>query len=196
MLVDLDLLICRKKGITDGFTLGVIQGPIQRLIKADTRKLAVHHISDIALGNDVIIILELQLFTQADGQVSRFLLHEQLVGYNIRMHTLPCLRFSNGVGIELSSRMGYLFVDLDEGLLFRMACVPTKEKCDREREPGTTGTRTLDFAEGQPGGLLQTFVIVVHLEGCGQEKPSSLPIQEFGKKVGPAIFKTSKNINH
>ena len=107
-MVNLDLPVCRKKGLTDGFTLVVTQGPIPRPIKAETRKLAVHYVSDIALRNNVKIILKLQLLTQAGGQESDFFLCKQLVGLNILMYIVSCLRFPHCVRIILSARMGDL----------------------------------------------------------------------------------------
>ena len=40
-----------------------------------------------------------------------------------------------------------------------------------------------------------TFFVVFHPEGCGQSKSNCLPIQELGKKTGPAMLKNSTSAN-
>lgn len=97
MVMDLDLPVRRKKGRTDGFTLGVTQGPIPHLINVETRKFFVCHVVDITSRNRIMITLVLHLVSEADGQVSRFLLQEQLVNFNFRVCTFPHLGTSNSL---------------------------------------------------------------------------------------------------
>ena len=145
MLMDLDLPVCRKKGCTDGFTLGVTQGPISCLINAETRKLFICHVV-------------LHLVSKADGQVSCFLLQEQLVNFNLRVFTFPHLGSSNSLRLEFGSMVGDLFANLDVGFFSRMVEIVAKEDSDSERDFGTTKKRILDVAESKLPGIFHDFL--------------------------------------
>lgn len=187
--MDLDLPVRRKKGRTDGFTLGVTQGPIPHLIDVETRKFFVCHVVDITSRNRIMITLVLHLVSEADGQVSRFLLQEQLVNFNFRVCTFPtwALRAacdSNSVpwwGTCLQT----LMQDSSPGWLrlLQRKTATAKETLGPPRRVSST-SRRVSCQESS-----MTFFIVFHPEGCGQEKLTSLSSQEFGKKTGPSILR-------
>lgn len=158
MLMDLDLPVCRKKGCTDGFTLGVMQGPIPHLINVETRKLFVCHIVDITSRNGIMITLVLHLVSKADGQVSRFLLQEQLVNFDLRVCTYPHLGTSSSLRLKFRSTVGDLLADLDVGLFSRVVEIVAKEDSNSKRDIRTTKKRILDVAESKLPGIFHDLL--------------------------------------
>ena len=158
MVMDLDLPVRRKKGCTDGFTLGVTQGPIPRLINAETRKLFICHVVDIASRNGIMISLVLHLVSKADGQVSCFLLQEQLVNFNLRVFTFPHLGSSNSLRLEFGSMVGDLFANLDVGFFSRMVEIVAKEDSDSKRDIRTTKKGILNVAESKLPGIFHDLL--------------------------------------
>ena len=145
MVMDLDLPVRRKKGCTDGFTLGVTQGPISCLINAETRKLFICHVV-------------LHLVSKADGQVSCFLLQEQLVNFNLGVCTFPHLGTSNSLRLVFSSTVGNLLANLDVGLFSRMVEIVAKEDSLSVRDIGTTKKMILDVAKSKLPGIFHDLL--------------------------------------
>ena len=158
MVMDLDLPVRRKKGRTDGFTLGVTQGPIPRLINAETRKLFVCHVVDITPRNRIKITLVLHLVSKADGQVSCILLQEQLVNFNLGVCTFPHLGTSNSLRLVFSSTVGNLLANLDVGLFSRMVEIVAKEDSLSVRDIGTTKKMILDVAKSKLPGIFHDLL--------------------------------------